>query len=193
MSIPGDVFEPIVIRNILKNLQKGASEQKLFEKKWEENVCLSVKEVPAKFLLTKTPFQIQHQVESWKKNRDNQSKHGLQLQWEAVVVEYVNYIHHKTSVHGNKSSSTAPPPLKKDVPLLGPCFLPPLYYHTMKRETTLKIIPDTAYIKPLMIIHPVYYCGFGLSQCPQCDSKDILWDGWTATGACDVNGVHHEE
>lgn len=47
MSIPGDVFEPIVIQNILKNLQKGASERKLFEKKWEENVCLSVKEVPA--------------------------------------------------------------------------------------------------------------------------------------------------
>jgi len=41
MSIPGDVFEPVVIRNILKNLQKGASERKLFEKKWEENVCLT--------------------------------------------------------------------------------------------------------------------------------------------------------
>ena len=78
-------------------------------------------------------------------------------------------------------------------PLLGPHFLLPSYYHTMKHETTLKIIPDTAYIKPLTIIHPVYYSSFGLLQCLLCDSKDILWYGWTAMGACDVHGVCCEE
>ncbi len=38
MSLSGDIFEPKVIYNILKNLLKDASKKKTFEK-WGENVC----------------------------------------------------------------------------------------------------------------------------------------------------------
>ena len=137
-------------------------------------------------------MQVQKHVNSWKKNRESQSTHSLQLEWEAEVVEYIEYVHGETSVHGNAGGNKIPPSLKKDIPLLGPRFLPPSYYHIMKREATPKIIPDIAYIKPLTVIHPVY-TGLGLSQCPQCESTDIRWDGWTTTGARDVHGVHREE
>jgi hypothetical protein len=135
--------------------------------------------------------QIEEKVGSWKNNRDNQSKHDGQLKWEAEVVQYVEYIHRETSTHGNAGPTVARPNLKKEIPLLGPCFLPPSYQHAMRRETTPKIIPDTAYLKPLTIIHPFYQ--LGLSQCPQCDSTEILWDGWTSTGAREVHGLRREE
>ncbi|KAF9540595.1 hypothetical protein CPC08DRAFT_650854, partial [Agrocybe pediades] len=116
-----------------------------------------------------------------------------QLNWEAHVVEYVDFLHHETAVHGN-ATSKAVPVLKKDIPLLGPRFLSPSFYHTAKREgSNPEILPDLAYIKPLTIIHPVYFGVFGLSRCPQCQSTEILWDAWTATGARDVHGIRREE
>jgi hypothetical protein len=95
-------------------------------------------------------------------------------------------------MHGNAGPTVAHPNLKKEIPLLGPRFLPPSYQHAMRRETTPKIIPGTAYLKPLTIIHPFYQ--LGLSQCPQCDSTtEIRWDSWTSTGAQEVHGLRREE
>lgn len=43
------------------------------------------------------------------------------------------------------------------------------------------------------VLHPFYYPE--LAQCPNpsCESKDIGWRGWTATGYREVHGVFRDE
>ena len=115
----------------------------------------------------------------------------VQLEWEAHVVEYVGFIYRLTKCHGNSKKGTLPPSLPKGIPILGPRFLPPLYLHIRKRQTVPIIRPETAYQKPLNIIHPFYYENFGL--CPQCGSTETRWDGWTTTGHREIHGVHEDE
>lgn len=52
------------------------------------------------------------------------------------------------------------------------------------------IEPESAYLKPLNVVHPFYYPR--LARCPQCESNSV-WEGWTTTGSRDVHGVSEEE
>lgn len=112
------------------------------------------------------------------------------MEWEAEIVEYVDFIYKLTSLHGN-SKATVAPVLKKEIPLIGPRFLPPSYLQLQKRSTTPKIELEVSYLVPLNIIHPLYHQG--LSACPSCGSNDTLWDGWTAPGARNVHGIRRDE
>ena len=64
-----------------------------------------------------------------------------------------------TAVHGNKKGAI-PPSLKKDIPILGPHFLPPGYIHAQKQDTpqiTPGVVPTTFMIKYSQVpahLHP---------------------------------------
>lgn len=106
------------------------------------------------------------------------------------MLQYVKYLKTVTAAHG-LSKNTTPRILKAEVPILGPLFIPPTYNHLQQRNTTPEIEPETAYLKPITIIHPFYFPG--LAVCPQCGGKDVRWDEWTSTGPRDVHGVRREE
>ena len=112
-----------------------------------------------------------------------------QLEWAAHVVAYVDYVYHATTVRAG--SKKDPPILRLEVPLLGPLFLPPTFLNLRKRKPAYSITPTTTYLKPLHIVHPLYYPD--LAKCPLCDSLDVSWQGWTGTGHRDVHGVDREE
>jgi hypothetical protein len=118
----------------------------------------------------------------------------FQLQWEAEVVEYVDYLYSKLTVHGNASADAkkAPKTVDRSVPVLGPRFVPPAFLHYMRRDATPTIKPEYAYIPALTAVHPVFY-PTELVDCPRCSSSDIRWDGWNGTGARDVFGVRRNE
>jgi hypothetical protein len=107
-------------------------------------------------------------------------------------VEYVNFLFKSTKHHGNSKTDAPPLHLPKDVPLLGPRFIPPSYLHIQKRHPTPTIQPQVAYLKPFNVVHPFYYAGLG-KRCPQCDSANVYWDGWTTSGHRDVHGIQEEE
>jgi hypothetical protein len=127
-------------------------------------------------------------VESWKRNRTSQHSSDAQLQWEAHVVEYVNFLWAQTK---NRTMETQSSYLSKDIPLLGPRFVPPSHQQLEKRQYTITVSPTTAYIKPINIVHPFYYPT--LTNCPKCKSTNTLWEGWTGTGAREVHGLYLEE
>jgi len=134
--------------------------------------------------------QVQNRVDGWVKKGPYPSLLA-QLEWEAHIVEYVTYIYGLTKVHGNATKGTLPKPLPREIPLLGPQFVPPSYLHAQRRHGAPDLKPQSAYLKSLNIIHPFYYPM--LARCPQCKSDSVLWDGWTNTGARDVHGVSKEE
>jgi hypothetical protein len=53
------------------------------------------------------------------------------------------------------------------------------------------IEPQSAYLKPITIIHPFYFPE--LAKCPQCDTDNIGWNGWTTTGPRNIHGVCRDE
>lgn len=110
-----------------------------------------------------------------------------QLEWEAHVVEYVDWVYNLSK------SKTGLSPVRAEIPFLGPHFLPPGYLHENRRKATANIHPETAYMKPLTIIHPLYFDN--IATCPRCDATgdDVAWSGWTTTGHCEVHGVEREE
>ncbi|KAJ7606467.1 hypothetical protein DFH06DRAFT_1348008 [Mycena polygramma] len=112
-----------------------------------------------------------------------------QLDWEANVVEYVTYVHTESRHHGN-SKALSPKLLPKGIPIFGPKFMPPTFLEAKKRSPTT-IQPAVQYICPLNVVHPFYYDGIG--KCPQCDSTEITWDGWTGAGSREVHGLRLEE
>ncbi|KAM6489712.1 hypothetical protein JOM56_014735, partial [Amanita muscaria] len=113
-----------------------------------------------------------------------------QLEWEAAIVQYVNFVHDTTRARPKKSAVSLPR-LSNEIPLLGPRFLPPSYLHARKRPGNAPIEPELMYLRPLNVVHPFYYPS--LARCPQCCGTNILWEGWTGTGARDVHGVKLEE
>ncbi len=133
---------------------------------------------------------MKNRVNGWKKFRKSHTSSDAQLAWESNVVEYVNYLYRQTKVHGN-SKDTQPKPLSKDIPLLGPRFIPPSYLHIQRRHAAPVIEPESAYLKPLNVVHPFYYPR--LACCPQCKSNTVLWEGWTTAGSRDVHGISEEE
>lgn len=106
-------------------------------------------------------------------------------------MEYVSCIYKAMTIHAGTKNGTLPPPLEKEVLILGPHFLPPSYISIWKRHSNTNIKLASAYLKPLHIIHPFYYPE--LSSCPQCPSENVSWQGWTTTGHCEVHGVNYEE
>ncbi|KAJ6533328.1 hypothetical protein DFH09DRAFT_1406865 [Mycena vulgaris] len=54
-----------------------------------------------------------------------------------------------------------------------------------------KIKRDTAYLRPMTVVHPVYHPG--LDNCPHCGSDDVSWDSWNGTGSREVHGLRREE
>lgn len=118
----------------------------------------------------------------------------FQLQWESEVIQYVDYIHGKLSVHGNSSAlaKDAILTLDKSVPLLGPKFAPPSYLHGMRRKATPTVRPEEAYISAITVVHPVYYPDV-FTNCPNCESSNIGWDCWNGTGARPVYGIRTNE
>jgi hypothetical protein len=134
-------------------------------------------------------------VNGWIKHRSaagrSNSNSKDQLEWEANIVEYVGFVYKLTKSHGNSKKDALPPSLPKDIPLLGPRFLPPSYLHAQRRQPTPIIQPETAYLKPLNIVHPFYHDD--ISACPQCATTDTRWDGWTTTGHREIHGIYEEE
>ncbi len=122
------------------------------------------------------------------KSRKTQSKLLPQLEWEAHICEYVSFV---AECARPSKPGTAAPPLRVDIPFLGPRFIPPHYLHHQKRLVTTDITPDLTYLKPLNVVHPFYYPE--LAQCPQCESHAICWWGWNPNGHREVHGVSREE
>jgi hypothetical protein len=130
---------------------------------------------------------------TWKKHKDNALTAMFQLEWEAEVVEYVDYLGSKLSVHGNASTiaKNAAKVINKAIPLLGPRFVPPTFFHDMRRDPVPFMNPEQLYIAALTVVHPIYYPT--LKTCPKCASSQILWDSWNATGSRTVYGVRVNE
>jgi hypothetical protein len=135
--------------------------------------------------------QVKKRMDGWMKARTTQSESPEQMEWAANVVQYVNYVYKASAVRGGVKKGNASPALRKEVPIFGPRFLPPAYMHIQKRNSTPKIVPTSAYLKPLHIVHPFYYPD--LAKCPQCNSDQVSWQGWTTTGYREVHGVRREE
>ena len=133
---------------------------------------------------------MEKRVQSWKKNRAKQHGSDAQLEWESHVVEYVGFLWDRTKIRGSAGKETSY--LSKDVPLIGPRFIPPSYSQLEMRQHTAAsgLSLESAYIKPINV-HPLYYRT--LARCPKCKSTDVVWDGWTSTGARDVHGICKEE
>ncbi|KIM89482.1 hypothetical protein PILCRDRAFT_2691 [Piloderma croceum F 1598] len=128
---------------------------------------------------------------SWKVSHSDQTQNEVQLTWNVHVVEYVNNIYRRTTVHVNSSKGTVADSLPKDILILGPHFVPPSYLHVEKWQKCPAIEPMTGYLKPLIVVHPFYYPG--LTKCPQCDSINVKWDSWTTKGHREVHGIRQEE
>ncbi|EIW51484.1 uncharacterized protein TRAVEDRAFT_137338, partial [Trametes versicolor FP-101664 SS1] len=131
--------------------------------------------------------QVEKRWKAWQERRPAQSQYVPQLEWAVHVVEYVVWVYNMTK------SNTGLGPLRAEVPLLGPRFLPPGYLHAQRRHSMPDINPETSYLKALTIIHPFYFDD--LARCPWCDAtgEDVSWGGWTSTGHCEVHGVDREE
>lgn len=145
------VFEPDVVLVLLKNSASGKAKPN-FEKDWKSNVSTAKRRQNINALITFWS-QIAARVESWKKNRPNQSCYEPQLAWAASIVEYANFIHQATKVPKN-AKDKSPRKLSKDIPLFGPQFLPPTLAHRRRRQGTgLAISPASSYLRPLLIVH----------------------------------------
>ena len=165
-------------------------EKKDFEVKWKAAVSYFL----AYNRMATYTGQVDARVKSWVKHHSsgtrNQSNFAPQLEWEAQIVEYVAFVYKLTKCHGN-SKKDIPKTLPREIPLLGTHFTPLSYFHVQRRQTMPMIQPQTAYLKPLNVVHPFYYTN--LDKCPRCDATDTHWDGWTTTSHCRVHGVHEEE
>ena len=137
-------------------------------------------------------FQVKGRVEKWKNLPSNKvcERPLFQLEWEAEVVEYVTLLWN--AIRCRSPRSTATKSLSYDIPIIGPRFVPPSYLHSQLRPGSVNVKPETRYLKPINIIHPMYYPE--LASCPQCGSHDrVTWEGWTTTGARELYGVAQEE
>ncbi|KAI0784265.1 hypothetical protein C8Q75DRAFT_780754 [Abortiporus biennis] len=161
------VFEADTVLATIQATYETEQEKNKFETEWKDHV--------------------QTRVAGWMSaRRGKQSMSNAQLTFNANVVEYVNFVHKLTKVRVGGSR-----PLPKEIPLLGPRFLPPTYFHVTRRESFPQIKLETAYLLPLTVIHPFYFPE--LKVCPQCGSKDASWDSWGNSGHREVHGICREE
>ncbi|KAF8546806.1 hypothetical protein OG21DRAFT_1479620 [Imleria badia] len=137
------VFEPKVIVSILRNSSiVPQGEREKFRMRWSQS------------------------VEKWENLPPMKAyNHPLaQLQWEAEVVEYVTLLWNAVRCRSQKVLTMKT--LRPDVPILRPHFVPLTCLHSRLRPGPNNIQPDMQYLKPINIIHPLYYPE--LAKCPQC-------------------------
>jgi hypothetical protein len=84
------------------------------------------------------------------------------------------------------SETDFPRSLPSNIPFFGLQFLPPSYAVLRKHQTST-VEPESAYFKPVNVVHLFYYPM--LARCPECQSLDVKWDGWMGTGLHKVHGV----
>jgi hypothetical protein len=120
------------------------------------------------------------------KHRATQHEQEQQLKWAANIVAYVQYIHKKTNICGGTQNGMVVPSLRKEAPILSPRFL-----HLQKCSLSSTIELQSAYLKPLTIVHLFYFPE--LAKCPQCDTKNVGWNSWTMTGPRNVHGVSQDK
>ncbi|KAJ6618617.1 hypothetical protein B0H10DRAFT_1795155 [Mycena sp. CBHHK59/15] len=161
-------FGPAVILAVLV-ATRSISERKSFEDSWKKAVRNTAVAWIYSYLKT-------------------QSKFLPQLQWEANIVEYVMFLYKETKPPKNSKATKTYPAraLGPNIPIYGPRFIPPsLNDHRLRMSK--KINPEIAYLRPINIIHPVFYSDIG--KCPSCGSEDITWDSWTTSGSREVHGL----
>ncbi|KAJ7488818.1 hypothetical protein FB451DRAFT_1080271, partial [Mycena latifolia] len=97
-----------------------------------------------------------------------QSTYLPQLEWKANVAEYISVLYRKRT-----AKISAPQALKCGFPIYRPRFIPPSYndYRLRTSGASAKIKPEIAYLRPINIIHPVFYPR--LAKCPRCRSQGI--------------------
>ncbi|KAE9405193.1 hypothetical protein BT96DRAFT_1015845 [Gymnopus androsaceus JB14] len=165
-------FEPSVIISILQTLEEP-SERKAFADRWQSDVTARIR--------------------SWTTNRPKSSQSTVkeQLEFEAHVAIYVNYLNAQTTSRKKKDAFRLP--LPPSIPIYGPRFMPPTHLHSLRRDPSCTtLVPKTLYLKPVNVVHPFYYPQ--LCCCPQCgESKKIGWVGWTGQGSRDIHGINYEE
>lgn len=139
-------------------------------------------------------MQVEKCARVWGNHKDNKAT-PAQLQWESEVVEYVDYIYKKIAIHGNAGTvaKAAARIIDKDIPFIGPHFVPPTYLHVQWRQAVPSLWPGTMYLKPLTVIHPVFYPSLQDIICPHCDSPNTTWDSWNGTGARSIYGLKVNE
>ncbi|KAF9023550.1 hypothetical protein BDZ89DRAFT_1191095 [Hymenopellis radicata] len=155
--------------------------------------CLTPKD--AKTLDSEWDKNVAARVTAWK-TKDTPGS-DVQLIWKAHVVEYITRIHSKTTTHGNtKGLNATPPPLPNTIPIFGPHFKLPTYLDQYKRKRQVLVIPETLFLKPLVVVvYPFYYPNADLEKCPRCGSSNTSWTdgGWTGAGPRHVHGEWVEE
>ncbi|KAJ7467666.1 hypothetical protein FB451DRAFT_1178035 [Mycena latifolia] len=105
----------------------------------------------------------------------------------------MSLLHRETRAPTPPKNSTKIPterPLKPGIPVYGPKFIPPTFNDARLRMSS-KVKPQTAYLRPVNVVHPVYYPN--LRNCPHCGSDDVRWDSWNGTGSREVHGLRREE
>ncbi|TFY83333.1 hypothetical protein EWM64_g678 [Hericium alpestre] len=160
-------FDPAVVRAIIRNTLPSSAKRSAFDKDWDKAVAAKVK--------------------GWQKSRKKIYGMTEQLQWEANVVKYVDYVHKLTMPFPGKPTSSLP----SDIPLYGPQFLPPTYRDLTMHHNAPKIQAGLTYLKPIFTCHPFYFPE--LAICPGCDSTNITWEGWNTKGHRKIHGVHRDE
>ncbi|EGO22398.1 hypothetical protein SERLADRAFT_473153, partial [Serpula lacrymans var. lacrymans S7.9] len=112
-------------------------------------------------------MKVKRRVRAWEGSRSTPASEfqTAQYEWEAHVVEYVDFVSSATSVHPNSKSGSVPPNLKSSIPFYGPRFTPPTFLQLEKRKHLPNVKPGTAYMKEITIVHPFYFDG--LDQCPR--------------------------
>ncbi|KAF8997456.1 hypothetical protein BDZ89DRAFT_775131 [Hymenopellis radicata] len=161
------VFEPEVVKAVLKNRFKSLDSQRKFAKEWDERVVKR---------FNSWTSQIKADLAPW---------YELQLKWAANVVTYCTYCTYLIE---------EALPLPVNFPVFEPRFLPPTYSHYMKRGAYNGLTPLTGCLQPLHILHPWYYPAQDLMRCPQCRGETLQWNkGWTGGLPRHVHGHGREE
>ena len=106
------VFEEDSIRAILKAVL-DSQQQKKFMVEWDKAVSQPYPRCKS-FSLT-VRGKVKAWVKSWlKEQSENSSPLSLeQLNWEAHIMEYMNFIYARTRIHGNAAKGAIPSSLDK--------------------------------------------------------------------------------
>ncbi|KAI1781613.1 hypothetical protein LXA43DRAFT_908282, partial [Ganoderma leucocontextum] len=76
-------------------------------------------------------------------------------------------------------------------PFHGAKFSPPTFSHYQRRQVASECNPEWSYIKSVMILHQAFFPF--IARCPNCRSRNVQPNGWTATGHREVHGLREEE
>ncbi|KAI0694288.1 hypothetical protein BC835DRAFT_1274749 [Cytidiella melzeri] len=132
----------------------------------------------------------------------HQSLRQDQLEWEAHVVKYVNYMScSKSAVKTGQPKKGAAFRVLSSLPVWGPVFNPPTFSDVLRRDPHAlvnkktgrleEIKPTQAYLRRLTVVHPFYFPQ--LRRCPWNRSHNISGDGWQSSGSREVHDMSQEE